>query len=50
MNADDLEGLEETLEILSDPAEVAAIREGMAEVAAGNTVALEEAFPRPTPR
>lgn len=49
MNAADLEGLEETLEILSDPEEVTSIREGIAEAAAGNTIPLEEAFPREKP-
>lgn len=42
MNAADLEGLEETLEILSDPAEVAAIKRGSAEAARGDFVDVDD--------
>ncbi|MBT0769058.1 type II toxin-antitoxin system Phd/YefM family antitoxin [Kineosporia sp. J2-2] len=42
MSVDDLEALEETLEILSDPDEVAAIREGLADIEAGNVFTLDE--------
>ena len=37
LNVDDLESLEETLEILSDPALMAAVRAGSDDVAAGRT-------------
>lgn len=42
MNAADLEGLEETLEILSDPEEVAAIKRGSAEAARGVFVDVDD--------
>jgi antitoxin YefM len=42
MAAADLEALEETLEILSDPDSMEALREGRAAVEAGDTVALED--------
>ncbi len=42
ISADDLEALEETLEILSDPEEVAAIREGQAELDRGEGIPLEQ--------
>lgn len=42
ISADDLESLEETLDIMGDPELVAAIAEGLAEAAAGNTFSLEE--------
>ncbi|GLY19438.1 antitoxin RelB [Kineosporia sp. NBRC 101677] len=42
MSIDDLEALEETLEILSDPDEVAAIREGLADIEAGDTRTIAE--------
>lgn len=38
MNADDLEGLEMTLEILSDPEDAAAIKRGSAQAARGEFV------------
>ena len=47
MNAEDLEGLEETLEILSDSEEVAALKRSAAEATAGDVVPLEEIAPRP---
>jgi prevent-host-death family protein len=37
LSVDDLEGLEETLEILSDPRLMRRIRKGMAEIEAGQT-------------
>lgn len=37
MNVDDLESLEETLEILSNPALLSAVRAGESDVAAGRT-------------
>lgn len=40
LNVDDLESLEETLEILSNPAMRDSIREGAADVAAGRTERL----------
>jgi prevent-host-death family protein len=39
---DEYEGLEETAEILSDPAAVRAIQRGLADLKAGRTVTLEE--------
>jgi prevent-host-death family protein len=42
MSLEDLEALEETLEILSDAAEVAAIREGLAELDRGEGIPLEQ--------
>lgn len=39
---DEYEALEETAEILSDPAAVAAIEDGLAEAARGETVTLDE--------
>ena len=42
MAVDDLEALEETLEILSDPETVAAIRRGLDELNAGERYTLEE--------
>lgn len=39
---DDLEGLEETLAILSDPELMARVRDGAASAAAGDVVALED--------
>lgn len=47
MNSDDLEGLEETLAILSDSDEVAALARSTAEAAAGDVVPLEEVAHRP---
>lgn len=48
LNVDDLESLEETLEILSNPGLVEAIREGTGDVAAGRTGQLsrDEALDR----
>lgn len=40
--ADDLEGLEETLELLSDPVAMREIREAMAEIERGETVPWEQ--------
>lgn len=42
MSPDDLESLEETLAILSDPAELAAVRAGLADLDEGRVVTLEE--------
>jgi antitoxin YefM len=42
ISVDDLEALEETLEILSDPDEVAAIREGLSDVEAGNVFTVAQ--------
>jgi antitoxin YefM len=42
LSLEDLESLEETLAILSDPELVAAIREADAEIAAGSTTELSE--------
>lgn len=42
ISPDDLESLEETLDILSTPGALEAIREGQAEIAAGQGVSLEE--------
>ena len=42
MDAADLEGLEETLEILSDPEEVAAIKQGSGEAARGDFVDVDD--------
>ena len=42
MSPDDLESLEETLDILSDPKEMAEIRRAQQEVAAGNVVTGDE--------
>lgn len=47
MNADDLEGIEETLAILSDSEEVAALARSTAEATAGDVVPLDEVAPRP---
>jgi prevent-host-death family protein len=41
MSPDDLETLEETLAILSDPDEMAALRRGLADLDAGRVVTLE---------
>jgi prevent-host-death family protein len=43
LNVDDLESLEETLEILSNPALTEAIREGTGDLAAGRTERLSRA-------
>ncbi len=40
VSPDDLESLEETLSILSDPRELAALRRGLADLDAGRTVSL----------
>lgn len=52
LNVDDLESLEETLQILSNPALTASIREGAADLAAGRTERLsrDEALERITKR
>lgn len=42
ISIDEYEGTEETLEILADPETVAAIEEGLAEIARGETVTLDE--------
>jgi antitoxin YefM len=42
ISVDEYEGLEETAEILSDPGVVAAIDDGLREVACGETVTLAE--------
>jgi len=41
LSVEDLESLEETLAVLSDPEPMAAVRQADAEVAAGGTTALE---------
>lgn len=41
LSPDDLESLEETLAILSDPKEVAALRRGLADLEAGRTTDLD---------
>lgn len=46
---EDLEGLEETLAVLSDPELMARLREGDAAVAAGDVVALEDLAARLRP-
>lgn len=48
MNADDLESLEATLEILSDPEARESLERSRAEAAAGLAEPLEKHFPRPT--
>ncbi|GAB6898095.1 type II toxin-antitoxin system Phd/YefM family antitoxin [Kineosporia succinea] len=42
MSVDELEALEETLDILSDPDEVAAIREGLTDFEEGNVFTIAE--------
>lgn len=42
ISVDELESIEETLDILSDPEEVAAIREGEAAIDRGDVVGIEE--------
>ena len=42
ISPDDLESLEETLAVLSDPALMAAIRDGEAAIEAGEAITLEE--------
>ena len=42
LSVEDLQGLEETLAILSDPGELAAVRAGLADVKRGDVVALEQ--------
>ena len=42
LSADDYDSLLETLEILSDPVEVAAIRQGLAEMEAGEVSSADE--------
>jgi PHD/YefM family antitoxin component YafN of YafNO toxin-antitoxin module len=42
ISPDDLESLEETLAILGDAEELAALREGLADVLAGRTQSLDE--------
>lgn len=42
LSAEDLESLEETLAVLSDPALMAKIREGEAAIDAGDSITLEE--------
>lgn len=42
ISPDDLASLEETIAVLSDPATMAALREGQADVAAGNVIAGAE--------
>jgi predicted transcriptional regulator len=51
---DDSEALEDTVQILSDPAVIAALAEGLGEIERGETVTLAElraelAAARPTP-
>ena len=42
MPIDEYEALEETAEILSDPAAIAALEEGLSEIERGETVTLSE--------
>lgn len=42
MSPDDLESLEETLSILGDAKEVAALQKGLADLDAGRTITLED--------
>jgi predicted transcriptional regulator len=42
MSLEDLEGLVETLEVLSTPGEVAAVREGEAAASAGDVFTLDQ--------
>jgi prevent-host-death family protein len=42
VSPEDLESLEETLSILSDPKELAALRRGLADLDAGRTITMEE--------
>lgn len=42
VSPDDLESLEETLAILSDPKELAALRDGLAELDRGDAISLED--------
>lgn len=42
ISPDDLESLEETLDILSDPELMARVRKGLAEADAGDTIPLEQ--------
>lgn len=42
MSPDDLESLEETLAILGDPRELAALRKGLDDLDTGKSVSLEE--------
>jgi antitoxin YefM len=46
LSIDELESLEETLEVLSDPEAMAAIREAEAEIAAGRDETITEAEAR----
>jgi antitoxin YefM len=52
LSIEDLESLEETLEIMSNPALLEAVRDGEHDIAAGRTEQLtrEEALARVTPR
>ena len=47
ISPEDLESLEETIAILSDPQAMAEIAEAEADIAAGNVVNLEDVQPRP---
>lgn len=47
MGYDEYESWVETLDTLADPGEIEAIREGEADVRAGNIVSFEEAFGKP---
>ena len=42
VSPEDLESLEETLAVLGDPQELAAVREGLADLDAGRATTLEE--------
>ena len=42
LSPDDLESLEETLAILSDPKELAALRRGLSDLDAGRTISLKK--------
>lgn len=46
MSLYELEGLEETIDILSDPVAVREINEGIADVRAGRTVPMSDVWPR----
>lgn len=48
MNGDDLESLEETLALVSDPQAMADIREGLEAIRSGRTRRLADEYPRGT--
>lgn len=50
ISVDDFEGLEDTLEILSDPKAMRGLRQSMKELGEGKGIPLEEALPRERPK